>query len=208
MLLIGVGAIAVEALHRLLNPEPVQTGLVMVVAAVGIAVNGGSALLFLRDRGHDLNMRAQFAHLAGDAAIAAGVVLAALAIRLTGLLWLDPLASLMVAGLIAWGTWGLLHESLGLALDAVPEKVKHADVAAYLASVPGVMEVHDLHIWGLSTTETALTAHLVYAGEQADRRPHELSAELRRRFGIGHATVQIESDADAALCRLRPNDVV
>ena len=208
VLLIGVGAIAVEALHRLLNPEPVQTGLVMVVAAVGIAVNGGSALLFLRDRGHDLNMRAQFAHLAGDAAIAAGVVLAALAIRLTGLLWLDPLASLMVAGLIAWGTWGLLHESLGLALDAVPEKVKHADVAAYLASVPGVMEVHDLHIWGLSTTETALTAHLVYAGEQADRRPHELSAELRRRFGIGHATVQIESDADAALCRLRPNDVV
>ena len=208
VLLIGVGAIAVEALHRLLNPEPVQTGLVMVVAAVGIAVNGGSALLFLRDRGHDLNMRAQFAHLAGDAAIAAGVVLAALAIRLTGLLWLDPLASLMVAGLIAWGTRGLLHESLGLALDAVPEKVKHADVAAYLASVPGVMEVHDLHIWGLSTTETALTAHLVYAGEQADRRPHELSAELRRRFGIGHATVQIESDADAALCRLRPNDVV
>ncbi len=208
VLLIGVGAIAVEALHRLLNPEPVQTGLVMVVAAVGIAVNGGSALLFLRDRGHDLNMRAQFAHLAGDAAIAAGVVLAALAIRLTGLLWLDPLASLMVAGLIAWGTWGLLQESLGLALDAVPEKVKHAEVAAYLASVPGVTEVHDLHIWGLSTTETALTAHLVFAGEQEDRRPHALSAELRRRFGIGHATVQIESDADAALCRLRPNDVV
>ena len=208
VLLIGVGAIGIEALHRLMTPEPVQTGLVMVVAAVGILVNGGSALLFLRDRGHDLNMRAQFAHLAGDAAIAAGVVCAALAIRLTGFLWLDPAASLIVAGLITVGTWGLLQSSLGLALDAVPEKVREEEVAAFLASVPGVTEVHDLHIWGLSTTETALTAHLVFAGEKEDRRPHELSAELRRRFGIGHATVQLESDADAALCRLRPNDVV
>lgn len=208
VLLIGVGAIGIEALHRLSNPQPVQTGLVMIVAAVGILVNGGSALLFLRDREHDLNVRAQFTHLAGDAAIAAGVVLAALAIRLTGLVWLDPAASLIVAALITLGTWGLLRESLGLALDAVPETVKQDEVAAFLASVPGVTEVHDLHIWGLSTTETALTAHLVYAGEAEDRRPHELSAELRHRFGIGHATVQIESDADAALCRLRPNDVV
>ena len=208
VLLIGVGAIGIEALHRLSNPQPVQTGLVMIVAAVGILVNGGSALLFLRDREHDLNVRAQFTHLAGDAAIAAGVVLAALAIRLTGLVWLDPAASLIVAALITLGTWGLLRESLGLALDAVPETVKQDEVAAFLASVPGVIEVHDLHIWGLSTTETALTAHLVYAGEAEDRRPHELSAELRHRFGIGHATVQIESDADAALCRLRPNDVV
>lgn len=208
VLLIGVGAIGIEALHRLSNPQPVQTGLVMIVAAVGILVNGGSALLFLRDREHDLNVRAQFTHLAGDAAIAAGVVLAALAIRLTGLVWLDPAASLIVAALITLGTWGLLRESLGLALDAVPETVKQDEVAAFLASVPGVTEVHDLHIWGLSTTETALTVHLVYAGEAEDRRPHELSAELRHRFGIGHATVQIESDADAALCRLRPNDVV
>ena len=208
VLLIGVGAIGIEALHRLSDPQPVQTELVMIVAAVGILVNGGSALLFLRDREHDLNVRAQFTHLAGDAAIAAGVVLAALAIRLTGLVWLDPAASLIVAALITLGTWGLLRESLGLALDAVPETVKQDEVAAFLASVPGVTEVHDLHIWGLSTTETALTAHLVYAGEAEDRRPHELSAELRHRFGIGHATVQIESDADAALCRLRPNDVV
>jgi cobalt-zinc-cadmium efflux system protein len=208
VLLIGVGAIGIEAIHRLLTPRPIETGLVMAVAAAGILVNGGSALLFMRDREHDLNMRAQFAHLAGDAAISAGVVLAALAIRVTGLAWLDPLASLIVAGLITAGTWGLLRESLGLALDVVPARMKHEEVAAYLASVPGVLEVHDLHIWGLSTTETALTAHLVYAGETEDRRPHELSGELRRRFGIGHATVQIESDADAALCRLRPNDVV
>jgi cobalt-zinc-cadmium efflux system protein len=186
----------------------VQTGLVMAVGAVGILVNGGSALLFLRDRAHDLNVRAQFVHLMGDAAITAGVIAAAFAIRLTGLQWLDPLASLVVAGLILLGTWSLLRESLGLAMDAVPGQVRQEEVAAFLASVPGVTEVHDLHIWGLSTTETALTAHLVFAGEPEDRRPHELSAELRRRFGIGHATVQIESDADAALCRLRPNDVV
>ena len=208
VLLIGVGAIGIEALHRLFAPEPVQTGLVMAVAASGILVNGGSALLFLRDRGHDLNIRAQFAHLAGDAAISAGVVLAAFAIRLTGYVWLDPVASLCVAALIAVGTWSILRESLGLALDAVPETVRQDDVAAFLASVPGVVEVHDLHIWGISTTETALTAHLVFAGEAEDRRPHALSAELKQRFGIGHATVQIESDADAALCRLRPNDVV
>ena len=208
VLLVSVGAIAMEAVHRLSHPQPLDSDLVMAVAAAAIVVNGGSALLFLRDRGHDLNVRAQFAHLAGDAAISAGVVLAALAVGLTGWGWLDPLASLIVAAFILMGTWGLLRESLGLALDAVPERVRQEDVAAYLASVPGVLEVHDLHIWGLSTTETALTAHLVYAGETEDRRPHELSAELRRRFGIGHATVQIESDADAALCRLRPNDVV
>ena len=208
VLLIGVGAIGIEALHRLLAPQPVQTGVVMIVAAVGILVNGGSALLFLRDRAHDLNVRAQFTHLAGDAAITAGVVLAALAIRLTGSIWIDPAASLVVAALITLGTWSLLRESLGLAMDAVPEAVNHDDVADFLANLPGVTEVHDLHIWGLSTTDTALTAHLVFAGEADDRRPHELSAELRRRFGIGHATVQIESDADAALCRLRPNDVV
>ena len=208
VLLIGVGAIGIEALHRLMTPEPVQTGVVMVVATVGILVNGGTALLFMRDRANDLNMRAQFVHLAGDAAISGGVVLAALAVQLTALSWIDPVASLIVAALITAGTWGVMRESFGLALDEVPQTVRQEDVAAYLASVPGVTEVHDLHIWGLSTTETAMTAHLVYASEQADRRPHELSAELRRRFGIGHATVQIESDADAALCRLRPNDVV
>ncbi len=208
VLLIGVGAIGIEALHRLLAPEPVQTGMVMVVAAAGILVNGGTALLFLRDRARDLNVRAQFAHLAGDAAISAGVVLAALAIRLTGYAWLDPVASLIVAALIAAGTWGILRESIGLAMDAVPETVRQEDVAAFLASLPGVVEVHDLHIWGISTTETALTAHLVFAGEAENRRPHALSAALKQRFGIGHATVQIESDADAALCRLRPNDVV
>ena len=192
VLLVGVGAIGIEAIHRLLAPGTVDTGLVMAVAAAGIAVTGGSALLFLRDRAHDLNMRAQFAHLAGDAAIAAGVVLAALAIRLTGLVWLDPLASLIVAGLIVIGTWGLLRESLGLALDAVPDKVRQEDVAAYLSSVPGVMEVHDLHIWGMSTTENALTVHLVMpAGHPGDAFMAQLASELRERFSVHHSTVQI-----------------
>lgn len=208
VLLIGVGAIGVEALRRLASPEPVATLTVMLVAAVGIVVNGGSALLFLRDRAHDLNVRAQFVHLAADALISAGVVVAAAAIRVTGWLWLDPLASLAIVAAIVAGTWGVLRHSVDLAMDVVPASVAQDAVQDWLAGLPGVVEVHDLHIWALSTTETALTAHLVYAGETTDRRLHDLSAELGRRFGIGHATLQIESDADAALCRLRPDDVV
>ncbi len=208
VLLIGVGAIGLEAVRRLVEPAPVGALTVMLVAAAGIVVNGGSALLFLRDRAHDLNVRAQFLHLAADALISAGVVVAAAAISVTGWLWLDPLASLAIVAIIVVSTWGVLRQSVDLAMDAVPEGVSHDAVEAWLLALPGVTEVHDLHIWALSTTETALTAHLVYAGETNDRRLHELSDELGRRFGIGHATVQIESDADAALCRLRPNDVV
>jgi cobalt-zinc-cadmium efflux system protein len=208
VLLIGVGAIGVEAVRRLAAPAPVATLTVMLVAAIGIVVNGGSALLFLRDREHDLNVRAQFLHLAADALIAAGVAVAAAAISVTGWLWLDPLASLAIVATIVASTWGVLRQSVDLAMDAVPAGVAHDDVRDWLAALPGVTEVHDLHIWALSTTETALTAHLVYAGETSDRRLSDVSAELGRRFGIGHATLQIESDADAALCRLRPNDVV
>jgi cobalt-zinc-cadmium efflux system protein len=209
VLLIGVGAIGVEAIHRLLTPEPVATATVMAVAAAGILVNGGSALLFMRDRASDLNVRAQFMHLAADAVVSAGVVIAALAMRATGWLWLDPLTSLAIALVIAVATWGLLRDSIDLAMDAVPGGVAQADVQDFLAGLPGVIEVHDLHIWALSTTDVALTAHLV-CGEAAsdERRLHELHAELRRRFGIGHATLQIETDTDAALCRLRPHDVV
>jgi cobalt-zinc-cadmium efflux system protein len=207
VLLVSVGGIGVEAIRRLWHPEPVASGIVMAVAAAGILVNGGSALLF-RDRGHDLNLRAQFAHLAGDAVISVGVVAAALVIRFTGFVWLDPLASLGVAAVVIVATWGILRESAALAVDSVPEQVSHDDVQAWLEALPGVLEVHDLHIWGLSTTDTALTAHLVCAGEPPDRRLHSLADELRERFGIGHATLQIESDAEAALCRLRPDHVV
>jgi cobalt-zinc-cadmium efflux system protein len=208
ILLVSIGAIGIEALHRMRNPVPVEYGTVMLVAAIGIFVNGGSALPFLRGRHGDLNIRTQYLHLAGDAAVSFGVVIAALAMRLTGWLWLDPVTSLAIAAVIAHGTWAALREAADLVMDAVPAGVSQRAVRDWLMALPGVTEVHDLHIWALSTTETALTAHLVYGGEAEDRRPHDLAAELRHRFGIGHTTVQIESDADAALCRLRPNDVV
>lgn len=208
ILLVSVGGIAVEALQRLFQPQEIASGVVMAVAAAGIIVNGGTALLFMRGRENDLNIRAQFLHLGGDAAISAGVVLAALVISLTGLEWIDPLASLVVSVLIIVSSWGLLRESVDLTMDAVPAQVPAQDVSAYLRTWPGVTEVHDLHIWALSTTDTALTAHLVFDDEKPDRRLHDLTTTLRQRFGIGHATIQIESRADAALCRLRPNDVI
>lgn len=208
ILLVSVGAIGIEALHRMHAPAPVASGEVMVVAAIGILVNGGSALLFLRGRHGDLNIRAQYLHLAADAAVSLGVVVAALAMRLTGWNWLDPLTSLVIAVVIAHATWAALREASDLAMDAVPAGISRSAVHDWLLALPGVIEVHDLHIWALSTTETALTAHLVYGDDDTERRPHDLAAELRRRFGIGHSTVQIESDADAELCRLRPSDVV
>jgi cobalt-zinc-cadmium efflux system protein len=208
ILLVSVGAIGIEALHRINSPAPVAFDTVMIVAAIGIFVNGGSALLFLRDRHGDLNIRAQYLHLAADAAVSLGVVISAIGERMTGWTWLDPITSLGIAAVIAHSTWAALREAADLVMDAVPAGVSQTEVHDWLMALPGVTEVHDLHIWALSTTETALTAHLVCGGEPNDRSPHGLAAELRQRFGIGHATVQIESDADAVLCRLRPNDVV
>jgi cobalt-zinc-cadmium efflux system protein len=208
ILLISVGAIGLEAIQRLQAPEPVASRTVMAVAAIGILVNGGSALLFLRERQTDLNIRAQYLHLASDAAVSFGVVIAALAMSLTGWSWLDPITSLAIAIVIAHSTWAILGEASALVMDAVPAGVSETAVHEWLTSLPGVTEVHDLHIWALSTTETALTAHLVHSDVPENHRPHDLAAELRRRFGIGHATIQVESDADAALCRLRPHDVV
>ena len=208
ILLIGVGAIGVEAVRRLLAPAPVSESTVILVAAAGIVVNGATALLFLRGRGGDINIRAQFQHMAADAGVSAAVVVAGLLILVTGWLWLDPLASLGIGIVIVVTTWGLLRDSIDLAMDAVPGGVAHDAVQRYLASVPGVLEVHDLHIWGLSTTQTALTAHLVFGDASAESRLHDVTTELRDRFGIGHATLQIETDADAELCRLRPHNVV
>jgi cobalt-zinc-cadmium efflux system protein len=208
VLLIGVGAIGIEAIRRLVEPEPVASGIVMAVAAAGIVVNGGSALLFMRGRHGDLNVRAQFQHLAGDALVSAAVVATALAIRLTGLAWLDPVASLGVVVVIVAGTWTTLRESLDLSLDAVPSRITQQAVNDWLAALPGVREVHDLHIWGLSTTETALTAHLVCDDTVPERSLDELAAALHERFHIGHTTIQIETETDAAVCRLRPAGVV
>jgi cobalt-zinc-cadmium efflux system protein len=208
VLLIGVGAIAVEALRRFAEPAPVASTTVMVVAAAGIAVNGFTAFLF--SRGHeDLNIRAVFLHMAGDAAVSLGVLVAALLIGLTGWLWLDPLASLAIAVVIVASTWGVLLEATNLAMDGVPRRIAPAEVEDYLRGLPGVIEVHDLHIWGLSTTETALTAHLVREGAGDDEILLGTAChELVHRFHIGHATLQLESEALAVSCRLRPADVV
>lgn len=209
LLLIGVGAIAVEAVRRLLHPEPVAEWTVIAVALVGIAVNGGTALLFMRGREGDLNLRASFLHMVADAAVSAGVVVAAVLIMVTGWTVLDPLASIGIAVVIAIGTWGLLRESVNLALDGVPDGVARDAVQGYLASQDGVREVHDLHIWALSTTDVALTAHLVCDAPDADRRMlARVCAELRQRFAIGHSTIQIETPAQAEACRLRPDHVV
>jgi cobalt-zinc-cadmium efflux system protein len=208
ILLIGVGAIGVEAVRRLLAPAPVAEVTVILVAAAGIVVNGATALLFMRGRDRDINIRAQYLHMAADAGVSASVVVAGLLILLTGAQWLDPVVSLGIAIAIVVTTWGLLRESVDLAMDAVPGGVPHADVQEFLASVPGVVEVHDLHIWGLSTTETALTAHLVCADGPNAHSLHAVTHELRDRFGIGHATIQVETGDDAELCRLRPHDVV
>lgn len=212
ILFISIGAIGLEAFYRLVSPEPVGEWTVMLVAGIGILINGATALLFMRGREGDLNLRATYLHMVADTAVSAGVVVSAGLIMLTGWLWLDPLTSLAIVAVIAVGTWGLLREAVSLVLDHVPAGIEEGAVQSYLASLPGISEVHDLHIWGLSTTESALTVHLVHAGQEDTNlpatRPHEVAAELRKRFGIGHATVQMEWGTEAEWCRLRPQDVV
>jgi len=205
VLLVVVGGIAVEAIRRFAHPEPVEGGTVMAVAAVGIVINAISASLFMARRHRDLNAKGAFLHLAGDAAVSLGVVLAALTIRFTGWLWLDPAASLAIGAVIVWGTWGLLRESINLSMDAVPEEIDPHAVESYLASLPGVTAVHDLHIWAMSTTEVALTVHLVMEEQpRNDVFLHGVCDELRQRFGIGHATTQIEcGDCDRS-CQPAP----
>jgi cobalt-zinc-cadmium efflux system protein len=208
LLLVAVGAVAWEAILRLFHPEPVASGTVMIVAAVGIAINGATAWLFASGRKGDLNIRGAFVHMVADAAVSAGVVAAAAVMLLTGWLWLDPLTSLVVVGLIVWGTWRLLRDSLAMSMSAVPAAIDPQGVRRYLESCNGVTAVHDLHIWPMSTTDTALTAHLVVpGGHPGDEFLMRAASELRRRFGIGHTTLQIETDADTA-CRLAPDHVV
>jgi len=207
ILLVATGAIAWEAVRRLFEPGPVAGATVMIVAALGIAVNGFSAALLLAGRKGDLNIRAAFLHLLGDAAVSAGVVVAGAVIYFTRWFWVDPAASLVVAGLIVWGTWGLLRQSFRMSLGGVPEAIDHAKVEHYLRTLPGVAEVHDLHIWAMSTTETALTAHLVRpdAGLDDDFLANAEDT-LARRFGIRHVTLQIEAGDRA--CALAPDHVV
>ncbi|HUZ13942.1 MAG TPA: cation diffusion facilitator family transporter [Caulobacteraceae bacterium] len=201
LLALVTGAIAWEAVLRFMHPQAAAGPTIMAVAAVGIAVNGVTALMFAAGRKRDLNVRSAFQHMASDALVALGVVVTGGLIVLTGWAWLDPAISLVISAVIVFGTWSLLREALDLALAAVPPGVDRAGVAGYLEGLPGVTEVHDLHIWGMSTTETALTAHLVRPGLPVDDiLLCEACGELRQRFSIHHATLQVESGA--APCEL------
>ena len=207
-LLIAVGGIVWEAVHRFANPEAIQPGLVMAVAAVGVVINTATALMF--SRGHDdLNVKGAFLHMAADAAVSAGVIVAGLVVWRIGWQWVDPAVGLVIAAVIVIGTWGLLRDSLDLALDAAPRSIDPQAVQTWLAGRPGVTEVHDLHIWAMSTTETALTAHVIRPENlSADAFLHEACAGLSERFGIHHATLQVETVGGVHACRLAPADVV
>jgi cobalt-zinc-cadmium efflux system protein len=208
LLLVAVGAIAWEAVLRLFHPEPVASGTVMIVATIGIIVNGVTAGLFASGRKGDLNIRGAFLHMIADAAVSAGVVVAGMIMLYTGWLWLDPLTSLVIVGVIVWGTWSLLRESLAMSVNAVPSAIDPQAVRRYLESCAGVTAVHDLHIWPLSTTENALTAHLVFpGGHPGDEFLLTAATQLRQRFGIGHTTLQIEISEETA-CHLAPDHIV
>jgi cobalt-zinc-cadmium efflux system protein len=207
-LLLTVGAIAWESIQRLGSPEPVSAKTVMVVATIGIAVNGITAWLFASGRKGDLNIRGAFLHMAADAAVAAGVVAAGAVILWTGWVVLDPIVSLGICAVIVWGTWSLLTESVQMSLAGVPDSVEVDKVRRYIEHLPGVSQLHDLHIWPMSTTETALTCHLVMpAGHPGDEFLMNACQKLSHDFFIAHATIQIEININT-VCRLAPDDVV
>ena len=206
LLFVVTGGIIWESIQRLTALEPVASKTVMWVALAGIAVNAVSAIPFAKNGG-DLNIRAAFLHLAADAVISLGVVIAALIILATGWLWLDPVMGIVIALVIIVGTWGLLRDSVTLALNAVPAHIDPAKVRGYLSELTGVSEVHDLHIWAMSTTETALTVHLVMPkGHPGDAFTAEICKELREHYRVHHTTVQIETGAQP--CELAPDHVV
>jgi cobalt-zinc-cadmium efflux system protein len=207
-LLVIIGGLSWEAIGRFWNPQPVAGKTVMIVAAVGILINGVCAWLFASGRKGDLNIRGAFTHMAADALVSVGVVIAGLVILLTGWLWLDPAVSLIINAIIIWGTWGLLRESVTMSLNAVPSGLQSQEVGAFLSAAAGVQQIHDLHIWSMSTTEIALTAHLLMpGGHPGDSFLVDLCEKLNERFGIGHATLQVETDPLTA-CPLEPNHVV
>jgi cobalt-zinc-cadmium efflux system protein len=205
ILLIVIGAIAWEAIRRFRQPQEIAAGTVMAVAAIGVVVNTLTALLFVRGRHSDLNIKGAFLHMAADAGVSLGVVVSGFAISRTGLTWIDPVTTLIIVAVIAFGTWGLLRESVDLALQAVPSAIDLDQVREYLRGLPAVTEVHDLHIWPMSTTETALTAHLVRSVDTCDTELLERTCkELHDRFQIEHTTIQFETEGHD--CRLGPEN--
>jgi cobalt-zinc-cadmium efflux system protein len=209
LLLVVTGGIAWEALLRFKTPAALNEMLMIWVAVAGIIVNGGTAWLFMADRKSDLNVRGAYLHMAADAGVSLGVAIAGAGVLLTGWQWLDPAVSLLIVATIFAGTWGLLRDSVKLALHAAPESVDPANVRRFLNALQGVAEVHDLHIWAMSTTETALTAHLVMpGGHPGDDFLAQAVHEIEHRFGIGHVTLQIETATSEKPCALAPDHVV
>jgi cobalt-zinc-cadmium efflux system protein len=212
LLLVATGAIVWEAVQRLYgvdHAEPVAASIVIAVALAGVVVNGATAMLFMRGREQDLNLKGAYLHMAADAAVSLGVAIAGGLILVTNWMWLDPLIGIVIALVIVWSTWFLLRESVRLALQAVPRGINVEAVKSYLESLQGVNEVHDLHIWAISTTQSALTVHLVMRqGHPGDEFFATLADELESRFRIGHPTVQIETGSAAVPCRLAPSNVL
>ncbi len=203
ILLIAVGAISIEAIRRLINPEPVQGIPMMIVAGIGVFVNAITAYLFIKGKEKDINIRGAYLHMAADAGVSAGVVIAGLLITLTHWLWLDPLISLVIVIVITIGTAGLLKDSFLMSVDAVPKGINLKEVENHLKTITGVKEIHDLHIWAMSTTETALTVHLVMPDTNpGDYFLKEICSELQRKFGIEHSTIQVEKDAQGTNCSI------
>lgn len=202
LLLMGaVGAIGWEAVNRLFDPPQTSGITIMVIAAIGVVINTITALFFISGKDHDLNIRGAFLHMAADAAVSLGVVLSGALILFYGLYWIDPVISLVIAGVIFLSTWGLLRDSLNLAVDAVPRNVDPVAVRGYLAGLPDVADIHDLHIWPMSTTDTALTAHVVMDElPGSDDFLAEVAHELNHRFGIRHSTIQLERNGSGVIC--------
>ena len=193
--------IAYQAIYKLFHLNQIDETTVIIVGIIGIIINAGSAFLFMRDAHTDMNIKGAFLHLLADALILFGVVASAIIIKYTQWIWIDPTLSLLIVGIILWGTWGLLRNSLSLILDAIPHHIDHIGVENYLRQLPGVTAVHDLHIWGLSTREVALTAHLVIPESRlSDADYKEINHILHEKFRIDHATLQVETGSDDAAC--------
>lgn len=209
LLLVATGGIAWEAIRRFDSTSAINETVMIWVAVLGVLINAGTAMLFMRGSKSDLNVRGAYLHMAADAAVSLGVVMAGVVMLYTGWIWLDPLASLLIVTIIFVGTWGLLRDSVRLALQAAPENVNPMDVRRFLVGLPGVAEMHDLHIWAMSTTETALTVHLVMpAGHPGDEFFENVIRQIEEKFHIGHATIQIETGTSSNPCVLAPDHVV
>jgi cobalt-zinc-cadmium efflux system protein len=208
LLLAACAVILWEAICRLSDPAPVAGFTMIAVALIGVAINTVTAILFMRGSKEDANIRGAFLHMAADAAVSVGVVLAGVAIMATGIGWIDPTVSIIIVIVIVWGTWDLFTESVGLAMDAVPRRININELTNALAEVPGVLEIHDLHVWGMSTSEVMLTAHLVIAEPSRQGALKEAQSVLRDRFAITHTTLQFEDSSTLQACAKQPGDRV